>query len=204
MSHLQKVSKTAMAVICIISILFITSVYGSYTVYASSGRGFVLLNTYSKTMKAGDTFDLTAVTSNGKKPKFSSDNPRVAPVNARGRITAKKAGTAVIKAKIKNGEACCKITVKKAAVKLSSRKILLKAGETARLKVSAPAGEKVIYKSSRPNTVSVNKKGIILARSSGTAVITVAAGKASAVCKIVVKPQRVTMVRRFALYYQKF
>lgn len=200
MSHLQKVLKTAAAVICIISILSITSAPGVSTAYASCRRGFVLLDTYSKTMNAGDTFDLAAAASNGKKPGFSSDNSKVASVNARGRITAKKAGTAVIKVKIKNAEARCKITVKKAVMKLSAKKLSLKAGERAGLKVTVPDGKPVIYKSGRPNVASVNKKGVILAKSTGTAAIAVTSGKNSAVCQVVVKPQKVTFSRRFVRY----
>ena len=200
MSHLKKVLQTALAVICIISILSITSVFGAPAVCASPGHGFVLLNTYCKTMKAGEIFDLSSVTSNGKKPRFSSDNPKTAAVNASGRITAKRAGTAVIKATIKNAEARCEITVKKAVMKLSAERLSLKTGKKARLKVSGTAGKTVIYKSSRPHVASVNKKGVILAKSTGTAVITVAAGKNSAVCQVAVKPQKVMFSRRFVLY----
>lgn len=201
MSHLKKVSRTALAVICIISILSITSVYGTPVVYASYSRGFVLLNAYSKTMRAGDIFYLSSVTSNGKKPRFSSDHPRTAAVNASGKITAKRTGTAVIKAKIKGAEACCKITVKKAVMKLSAKRLSLKMGKKAKLKITAaPSGKPVIYKSSRPHVASVNKKGVILAKSTGNAVITVTAGEASAVCQVAVKPRKAMFSRRFVLY----
>lgn len=186
MSRLQRISKTALAVICMISILS-TSNLSTSTAYASSGYGFVLLSAYSKTMKIGDEFHLAAVTSNGKKPGFSSNNPSVASVSTYGRITAKKAGTATITAKIRNGEARCKITVKKTTIQLSAKRISLENGETARLKASASTGHPVTYKSDRSSVASVSEKGVILAKKPGTATITATADKTSVTCKVTVK-----------------
>lgn len=96
-----------------VSMLLFSSYSGITTVYAASGYEYVLLTKYTKTMKIGDEYYLTAITSTGKKPKFSSSDSTVASVNTYGKITAKKAGNATITAKIANGEASCRVTVEK-------------------------------------------------------------------------------------------
>ena len=96
MSH-KRFFQTALAVFCMISMLFISDC--STRVYAA-GYEYVILTQYTKTMKIGDEFYLTAVTSTGKKPKFSSSDSKIAAVNTYGKITAKKAGTATITIKV--------------------------------------------------------------------------------------------------------
>mgnify|MGYP000429386910 CR=1 FL=1 len=81
--------KSALAVFCMVSMLLFSSYNGITTVYAASGYEYVLLTKYSKTMKIGDEYYLTAITSTGKKPKFSSSDSTVASVNTYGKITRK-------------------------------------------------------------------------------------------------------------------
>ena len=121
-SEKWKAFRAACAVFCILSMLFLATIQ-PMEAHASSGLGFVILNTYSKTMKIGDESYLAAVTSNGKKPSFSSSDSKIASVNTYGKITAKKAGTVKITAKIRNGEASCTVTVLKTKVQLSAKTI---------------------------------------------------------------------------------
>ena len=172
MSKNKKILKTAFAVLCMISMLIFSN-YGATTVRAAFGCEFVILNTYARTLKIGDTFQLIAVTTNGKKPSFSSGSSAVASVNTYGKITAKKAGTTVITAKIRNGEASCKITVEKTKIELSAKSISLENGESAKLKASVSTGHPVKYKSSKSSVASVDEDGVILAKKPGTATITV-------------------------------
>ena len=95
-----------------VSMLLFSSYNGLTTVYAASGYEYVLLTKYTKTMKIGDEYYLTAITSTGKKPKFSSSDSTVAYVNTYGKITAKKDGKATITAKNANGEAGSRVTKK--------------------------------------------------------------------------------------------
>lgn len=69
------------------------------------------LNTKKKSLSIGQTYQLK-VTNTSKKVKWSSSNKSVAKVNAKGVVTAKKAGTAIITAKIGNKKLKCTITVK--------------------------------------------------------------------------------------------
>ena len=90
------------AVIAVLVMIFVLFPFwfSPAEVHAAPSIGFVILNSYSRTMKIGDEYYLIAATSNGKKPTFTSSNSSVASVNTYGKITAKKAGTAKIRAKI--------------------------------------------------------------------------------------------------------
>ncbi len=202
MSHLQKISKAAITAIFIISMLFTSGLFTD-TAYASSGHGFVLLSSYSRTMKIGQEYHLAAVTSNGKRPGFSSSNSRVASVNTYGRITAKKAGSAVITAKIKNGEARCRVTVKKTAVTLNTRSLSMENGEKVRLKATVSTGHPATYRSSRSSIASVNEKGMVQAKKPGTAVITATADGTSVTCRVTVRYPRMKLNKSSVSLYRK-
>ena len=82
--------KSALAVFCMVSMLFISE-YQKVEVYAASGYGFIFLSAYEKTLKTGDTYCLSVVSSGSKKPTFTSSDSKVVSVNTYGKITAKKA-----------------------------------------------------------------------------------------------------------------
>lgn len=200
MSH-KKFYKIVIAIFCMVSMLFISS--NDTPVYASGGYEFVLLDTYQKTMKIGDEFYLFAITSNGKKPSFSSSNSSVASVNTYGKITAKKAGTAIITAKIKNGEASCKIKVKKTIITLNKKSIVLQNGYSTKLTATTSTGHEVTYKSSKSSVASVDENGVVLAKKPGTAIITVTTDKTSVKCKVTVKQPTVRLSKSSISMYRK-
>ena len=75
----------------------------------------ITLNAKSKTIKKNKTFNLKAKLSSGSAGKitYSSSNSKIAKVNSKGKITAKKKGTTYITAKTYNGKkAKIKIKVK--------------------------------------------------------------------------------------------
>lgn len=185
MSRKKHILQTALAVFCMISMLMITSF--PTNAYASSGYEFVALSAYSKTMSIGDEFFLIAITSTGKKPSFSSSNSSVASVNTYGKITAKKSGSATITAKIKNGEASCKIQVKKTEIKLSETSVSLENGASKKLKAISSTGHPVTFKSSKSSIASVDENGVILAKKPGNATITATCDKTSVKCQVTVK-----------------
>ncbi len=194
MLHIKKnFLKSALAVFCMVSMLLFSSYNGITTVYAASGYEYVLLTKYSKTMKIGDEYYLTAITSTGKKPKFSSSDSTVASVNTYGKITAKKAGNATITAKIANGEASCRVTVEKTVITLSQKSISLENGYTARLKAETSTGHPVTYKSARSSIASVDENGVITAKKPGETTITVTTDKTAQTCKVTVKQPTVRL-----------
>lgn len=200
MSH-KKFCKIVIAIFCMVSMLVISN--NSTKVYASGGYEFVLLDTYQKTMKIGDEFYLFAVTSTGKRASFSSSNSSVASVNTYGKITAKKAGTATITAKIKNGEASCKIHVSKTTITLNKKSIILQNGYSTRLTAKTSTGHAVTYKSNKSSIASVDEDGLILAKKPGTATITVTADKTSVSCKVTVKQPTVRLSKSSLSMYRK-
>lgn len=200
MSHIKKFFWAAAAVLCMASMLFISN---HTPVHAAFGYQFVILGDYSKTLKIGDEFQLYAFTSNGKKPSFSSSDSKVASVNTYGRITAKKAGTAKITAKIKDGEASCNITVEKTRISLNHKSLSLENGYSARLTAKVSTGHPVVFKSSKRSVATVDASGRVLAKKPGTTVITATADKTSVSCTVTVKKPKVSLNRTSVSLYRK-
>ena len=114
----------------------------------------------------------------GSKVSYISSNPRIASVDAQGKVKAKKVGRAVITVRTAKGtSANLSIRVKKAPAKimLSARKKTLKAGESSRIKVRFPAKSgscKITFTSSRKKVAAVEANGKIRALKKGKTVIT--------------------------------
>lgn len=117
---------------------------------------------------------------------WTSSNPEVASVRD-GKITAKKAGKAVISVSAGDYKVSCSITVKKPKLKGVPRKLTLKEGRKKRLKVvSVPAG-KVKYRSSNKKVAAVTKKGVIKAVGKGSCKIHILCNGVKKTVKIKVK-----------------
>ncbi len=114
-----------------------------------------------------------------QKVTWSSSNQKVAVVNQKGKITAKRRGKTVITAATANGKKItCKVTVKKAPKKLNLKTTAktLKVGKS--FKIKARLGKqfgsyKLTFKSNKPKVASVSANGKVKAKKKGTAVITV-------------------------------
>ncbi len=144
----------------------------------------ILYTTGSKTLKLKAT-----VVGDSKKVTWKSSDTGVAAVDSKGKVTAKKAGTAKITATANGKSAACKVTVKKPAIKLSSKKTLYLAGKKTvylNARVTGPS-YKVKWKSSNTKVATVNSSGKVTARKTGTATISATANGVTAKCKITVK-----------------
>lgn len=121
---------------------------------------------------------IPAVRPQGSKVSYTSSNPRIASVDAQGKVKAKKVGRAVITVRTAKGtSANLSIRVKKAPTKImfSARKKTLKAGESSRIKVRFPAKSgscKITFTSSRKKVAAVEANGKIRALKKGKTVIT--------------------------------
>lgn len=102
------------------------------------------------------------------KAKWESSKKSVATVDSQGKVTAKKAGTAVITAKIKSSSFQCRITVKNPC--LNKKEITLSKGKTFQLKITGTTAKS--WKSNKPSVAAVNKNGKVTAKKAGTATIT--------------------------------
>ena len=132
---------------------------------------------------------------------WSSNKPTVAKVDANGKVTALKAGTAIITCEAKDGsgvKATCTVTVKDAKVTkltLNKTKAKLKVGKTLQLKVkkftpASPLNTKVKWTTSDKKVATVDKNGKVKAKKAGKVVITCTSRdnkKITAKCTITVK-----------------
>ncbi len=158
-------------------------------------------------LKKGKTYHLKTTVkpknASNKNVSYKSSKKSVAQVNAKGKITAKKAGMTTITATAKDGskkKASCKVYVytkkiKKATVSPKTKN--LKVGETVKLKtkVTSPkSGTANVFKwkSSNKNVAVVNENGKVTAKGAGTVTITGNAmdgSKKKVTCKITVEPE---------------
>ena len=121
--------------------------------------------------------------------KWESSNTKVAKVSRKGKITAKKVGTATITVTTKNGATVSvKIHVQKGKVKtktlsvtnVTAKKLTLKKGKSFTLKTAVTpltSQDKVKFTSSDKKIITVNGKGKVKAVKKGSAKITIKSGK---------------------------
>lgn len=135
-------------------------------------------------MISGRTYTLKAKKYNiSGKVTWKSSNSKIASVNSKGKITAKKAGLTDITAKCGKYTAVCKVRVVNA--KLNKTNLSITKGKTTTLKVTG-TNRKVTWKSSNSKVVSVNSKGKLTAKKAGTAKITAAIGVSKITCNVTV------------------
>lgn len=128
--------------------------------------------------------------------RYQSSNYSVAAVNAKGKIKAKKVGSAVITVKTKHGcTAKVRIKVQKKAVitkklKTNTKKVSMKVGKTFDIEAEVTpitSSQGIKYMSSNPKVASVSRNGRIKARKKGAAIVKVKSGKKVVKVKVIVK-----------------
>ena len=93
--------------------------------------------------------------------KYTSDNEKVAAVDENGRVTAKKAGTALITASADGYQSTCRIVVKKPTFQVAKKMIKVKKGKKARIIVKVRPTTKVVFASANKKIAEVTKKGML-------------------------------------------
>lgn len=140
---------------------------------------------------------------------YASSNPKVAAVDAEGRVTGKAAGKATVTATTYNGlTATCQVQVFKAPNKVSFKKnsLILGTGDTYPLEATLPANTRSTLKwhSSDPKVAAVDQNGLVtaLARGNATIIVTTENNKKAA-CKIKVigQPTRLELSRTALTFY---
>ncbi|HHV12278.1 MAG TPA: Ig domain-containing protein [Clostridiales bacterium] len=111
---------------------------------------------------------------------WKSSDTKIATVSASGKVTGKKAGSAVITATCADNPALSasyKIVVRPISLTLSKYNVGLKVGKKYTIKPTSVIGasNKVTYTSSNKKIVTVNKNGVVTAKKAGTAKIKVQA-----------------------------
>lgn len=164
-------------------------------------KPYVKLNISSITLQVKKTTSVVKIKSkyptNDKVRSYKSSNTKVATVDKKGKVTAKKTGKSTITVTMKSG-AKAKYTVKvqkgkvtTKSLKLNKSKCTLKKGKTLTIKVTRDpitATEKITYSSSNKKVATVDKKGKITAKKKGKSTITVKTSNGKkATCKVTVK-----------------
>ena len=159
----------------------------------------IKLNKTSLSLEKGKTAQLTASVypsaAYDKTVTWKSTNALVASVDQTGKVTAKGAGTATIKARASNGRtAVCtvKVTIPVTKITLNKSAVSVKKGNSFQLKATvlpAKADDKTVtWKSLNPKIASVDQTGKVTALAKGTAVIKAKAKNGiSASCTVTVK-----------------
>ena len=127
---------------------------------------------------------------------YSTSNPKIATVNAKGKIKAKKKGNTNLIVKLASGKTLkAKIKVQKGAVKtkkisVNKKKITLKRKKSFQLKTTVTpltSLQKVTYSSSNKKVVTVSKTGKLVAKKAGKAKITIKSGSKKVTVTVTVK-----------------
>ena len=170
----------------------------------------VTLDKTELTLTEGETGTLTATVkpdnADNRKVAWSSDKTDVATVDGAGRVTAVKAGVAVVTVTTEDGgkTATCKVTVKAKAVSvtdvtLDRTELTLTEGETetltATVKPDNADNKKVTWSSDKTEVATVGGDGRVTAVKAGEAVVTVTTedGGRTATCAVTVKAKAVNV-----------
>ena len=167
------------------------------TVVVKQAPKDISLNKTEMTLGTGQMYTLqsTLTPSNSATyQQWTSSDTSVAVVNANGRVTAKKVGTAVITVKTTNNHtATCTVTVKKAPTSVALNKTAINVGVGQKYTLTAEltptdSATYCMWSSDDTEIAEVNSNGVVTGKAAGTANITVKTtnGK-TATCKVTVK-----------------
>ncbi len=135
------------------------------------------------TLSTGETFKLTVKNASGKF-KFSSSNKKVASVDKKGVITAKKNGSTKITAKVGKKKLTCKVSVKKMSI--DKKSLSVAAGSTATVTLK---NAKNVEWSSNSGIVTVSgndSSATIKGVKEGKATVSAKAGSVTVKCNVTV------------------
>ena len=146
------------------------------TVEAASRK--LSLKASNKKAYVGKNTKISAKATKGAKLSYKTSNKKIATVSSKGVITGKKAGTVKItitakKSKYKTVKKTITVKVYRQNQKITASNVKLTVGQRKNLGVKART--RLSYKSSNPKVVTVDKKGNLTAKKTGTAKITVTA-----------------------------
>lgn len=131
------------------------------------------------------TAQISATVVNGYgKTTYVTSNSKVATVNSKGKVTAKKAGAAKITVTNNGASKIFTVTVKNPV--LNKKTVTLKKGGKFQLKITGKIGT-AKFTSSNSKIANVSTKGKITAKSKGTAVVNVKTNGITLKCKVIVK-----------------
>ena len=156
---MNKVRKTS--IMCLV--IFLILLACSNNVQAAKSK----INKSKVSLYVGKTVTLK-VTGSSQKVVWNSSKKKVATVNAKGKVIAKKAGTAIITAKVQNKKYKCRVTVKNPY--LNKESVTLQEEESITLKIRGTKAKK--WSSSNNKVAVISSKGKVTAKTVGKSTIT--------------------------------
>lgn len=178
----------------LLSFISIPFIIPSQSVNAfSSELSFIILSEYDAEVNIGDEFYIIAYTSTGKKVTWKSSDSKTVSVNKYGKVTAKKAGTAVITAKLRDTYASCLVSVHKTAISISPTSANIQRGESIKLTAVTSNGSNVVWKSKKSSIATVDEYGTVIGKKPGETIITGSADGSYVTCAITVDYPIVTL-----------
>lgn len=180
---------------CLLTQDSVTLACGSTFDSARATIDFILLSSYKKVMKIGESTAIIAISGSGKNISWKSSNSKVASVDMYGIVTAKKGGSCTITAKTKGAESKCCVTVEKTKITLNTAKLSIENGKRFAMQAKTSSGATVTWKSSRQSVAIISDEGVIQALKPGTSVITATADGSKATCTLTVVKPTVTLSR---------
>ena len=148
------------------------------TVTVEAATKKLSLKASNKKAYVGKNTKISVKATKGAKLSYKTSNKKIATVSSKGVITGKKAGTVKItitakKSKYKTVKKTITVKVYRQNQKITASNVKLTTGQ--RKNLGAKARTRLAYKSSNPKVVTVDKKGNLTAKKTGTAKITVTA-----------------------------
>ena len=168
-------AKKIISIITVFTLCAVAFVIPSVTVYAASPK----LSKTKLSMLVGKSCNLKLKNASGAV-KWVSNKKAVATVSSKGKVTAKKAGSAVITASNKGKKYTCKVTVKNIKAKSISmlKSLTITKGGSSTLKCTIKPSNVTIKKlkwtSSNTKIAGVSSSGKVTGKCSGIATVTAA------------------------------
>lgn len=150
-------------------------------------------NAQKVSLENGETYQLSATTSDGSFVTYKSSKKSVAVVDDTGFITAIKPGTTTITISANGTKSLCTVTVKKPTVKLDRTSIKLFRTQSYTLSASVSSNILPTYKTNKKSVAIVDSTGTITAINHGTATITATVDGVSTICIVTVKQPEISL-----------
>ncbi len=170
--------KLKQIIMCLLMAVLLAGALPGHATEAASPK----LSASKITLAQGESKTLK-VTGTSSKVTWKSSKKSVATVNAKGKVTAKKKGTATITATVGSKKLTCKVTVK--VPKLNKTSLKLEVNEVYSLKITGTS-QKAKWSSSNKSVATVTNKGKVTAKKKGSATITAKVGSKKYTCKVTV------------------
>jgi uncharacterized protein YjdB len=156
-------------------------------------KTIININKTNASIERGETFVLSASTSNNSKVTWKSSKSSIATIDEKGIVTGIKPGDTTITAACDGSFATCKIKVKAPTIKLSKTTVTLYRCQTVKLFATVSSGIAPVWKTDKKSVAVIDSSGTITAVKNGTATISATVDGVSCNCKVIVEKPSITL-----------